>query len=496
MRRVLGWALLAVGVVGLGLWGRAGTAPQIEAGIATQAQSDAVIQNMKHAVQVAVSGRDITITGLADTVGEKDRATEALMQIEGRRVVRNELTVLPQPDPFQIAISKSTEGLSVVGAVPSEAFRDELAGDSAMQGAGRLTLSGGAPADWDKAAQAGLAALHQLESGKMELSGQVLSLTGTALNPAAEDRVLVALNTAPTAFEQRPDLTLLDDGRPPAFDIAYATAEGAQLSGKLPRDLDAAVLADALGVQVTSAADLAQSTITDAAPDVLNALAGLKPWLHSVETMNLSVVPDGVSQVQATVPPSVPADQAAQSLTGILAGILAGNLGDAASVQVTTALMPPEGSERVNAASGQSEILHGIYWVPVAAFEAEETSCRAETDSVLSANPISFLSGAADLDARSQRSLNVLASVLRHCVGTADLRFDIEGHTDSTGDAAANLTLSQARADVVMQNLAARGVPAAVMTAQGFGASRPVADNATPEGRAKNRRTEIVFKGP
>jgi len=70
----------------------------------------------------------------------------------------------------------------------------------------------------------------------------------------------------------------------------------------------------------------------------------------------------------------------------------------------------------------------------------------------------------------------------------------VEGHTDSQGKDAANQELSQKRADSVRTYLVSRGIAADRITASGFGASRSVADNASPEGRANNRRVEIVVK--
>jgi outer membrane protein OmpA-like peptidoglycan-associated protein len=68
----------------------------------------------------------------------------------------------------------------------------------------------------------------------------------------------------------------------------------------------------------------------------------------------------------------------------------------------------------------------------------------------------------------------------------------VEGYTDSQGSASFNQDLSQHRADSVRQTLIAHGVSADRITAQGFGLSRPIADNTSPEGRANNRRVEIV----
>ncbi len=69
----------------------------------------------------------------------------------------------------------------------------------------------------------------------------------------------------------------------------------------------------------------------------------------------------------------------------------------------------------------------------------------------------------------------------------------IEGHTDSTGSEEYNLALSQRRALTVLEFLAGEGVEPSRLSSEGFGMTTPIADNATKEGRSKNRRVEIVI---
>lgn len=71
----------------------------------------------------------------------------------------------------------------------------------------------------------------------------------------------------------------------------------------------------------------------------------------------------------------------------------------------------------------------------------------------------------------------------------------ITGHTDSTGAAAYNQKLSEKRANAVRDYLAAQGVDPSVMTTSGMGESQPVASNTTRDGRAQNRRVDIIIKG-
>jgi outer membrane protein OmpA-like peptidoglycan-associated protein len=74
------------------------------------------------------------------------------------------------------------------------------------------------------------------------------------------------------------------------------------------------------------------------------------------------------------------------------------------------------------------------------------------------------------------------------------LNLEISGHTDSVGNEAYNLDLSKRRAQSVVAWLTAKGVAAGRLTAAGYGKTQPVADNATPQGRALNRRVELAKK--
>src|SRR5699024_1697981 len=72
-----------------------------------------------------------------------------------------------------------------------------------------------------------------------------------------------------------------------------------------------------------------------------------------------------------------------------------------------------------------------------------------------------------------------------------DIRIQINGYTDSTGSAAHNLALSQNRAEAVVKYLISKGIDKQRLQAKGYGAKNPIAPNNTPEGRARNRRTEL-----
>jgi len=89
-------------------------------------------------------------------------------------------------------------------------------------------------------------------------------------------------------------------------------------------------------------------------------------------------------------------------------------------------------------------------------------------------------------------SETVLAEVAKMLQQNRDVKVSIEGHTDNVGSAAANQTLSEKRAQAVVAWLSSHGIEGSRLQAKGWGASKPVHDNATEDGRAKNRRVELV----
>jgi outer membrane protein OmpA-like peptidoglycan-associated protein len=104
---------------------------------------------------------------------------------------------------------------------------------------------------------------------------------------------------------------------------------------------------------------------------------------------------------------------------------------------------------------------------------------------------ILFDTGKATIKPESRKIVGEIAALLK---GNPGLRVSIEGHTDNTGTPQGNKTLSEARAKAVVEAVVALGIEAPRLSALGWGQDKPVADNATEEGRAKNRRVEIVKK--
>jgi outer membrane protein OmpA-like peptidoglycan-associated protein len=110
----------------------------------------------------------------------------------------------------------------------------------------------------------------------------------------------------------------------------------------------------------------------------------------------------------------------------------------------------------------------------------------------ISGGGIRFAFGRADLDPSATALLDRLVPMLR---ARPDVVLLVRGHTDSVGSDDVNHVLSAARAIAVVQYLIGRGVDSGQLQMVGLGADMPVADNATPDGRRANRRTDLSVEG-
>ena len=102
---------------------------------------------------------------------------------------------------------------------------------------------------------------------------------------------------------------------------------------------------------------------------------------------------------------------------------------------------------------------------------------------------ITFDVGKATIKPESMGEINRIVQLMNE---NPDLKFSVEGHTDSTGNPTSNQTLSEQRSQAIVAKLVEMGIAQDRLTAVGKGQNNPIADNSTDEGRAKNRRVEFV----
>jgi len=120
--------------------------------------------------------------------------------------------------------------------------------------------------------------------------------------------------------------------------------------------------------------------------------------------------------------------------------------------------------------------------------EAEALKQQLDVDGRV-AIEVNFAVDEATILPGSQPQIDQVLELLR---ADPSLRLSVDGHTDDTGDAAHNRRLSEARAKAVVASLVAQGIDAARLEANGYGPAQPIADNTSEEGRARNRRVELV----
>ena len=116
--------------------------------------------------------------------------------------------------------------------------------------------------------------------------------------------------------------------------------------------------------------------------------------------------------------------------------------------------------------------------------------CVRQLNDIVTNWPILFDTDKAIIKPESQPIIDELALVLARC---EESRIEIGGHTDFRASDAYNIALSQRRVNAVLQALSQRGVDTSNLVARGYGEHRPIADNSTPEGMARNRRVEFTL---
>lgn len=276
----------------------------------------------------------------------------------------------------------------------------------------------------------------------------MLNRTPEAPPPAGADRAAPPASTIPTA---NPTLSITNDGGKATY------------SGRVGAEADRSRVADALNAAFGAGNATGQVDVD----------ANTKPagWLASLG----SLLPDFAKASGAKL------DFDGNTIT------LGGNLQEADRSNLAALLRrlydgyTLKGLEAGGAMQSASEALKALMPGKYSA---------ADLVKALNLMTIHFDTGSDAISADSVDVLNDAAAALKNA--PAGTKVEIGGHTDNTGDAAANLKLSEARANAVRGKLVELGVAADMLIAKGYGDSRPVADNATEEGRAKNRRMEFT----
>lgn len=437
--------------------------------------------------RMALTDRRLTLQGVAMIPADRAGAAAAVSRLPEGYTVQAEIGVLDDGAPFELLLSFDGQVVTASGKVPEGYQFANLQGASLVNDAASSVLAdhdGGFSAN----AAAGAAALSVLLQGNVQVSALGIELTGVAQSPADDVAIAVALDAAAQGADINTFLSYLDDGSTDGWRFDYSVTGGGSVAGTLPRGTSAAGLAALVGLGEISGRPVVGSA-ADADPSdaskLMDGLAMAAEYLAESETLSFSTA-GARATLDMALSHGVDVDLVAADLAQRLPVTLAFTLG-------TAEALPAEGATRVNSATGQREQFRFGNWLPVLSFVPERDICRDQAQDVLESGGVNFLSASSQLDAKSIRAINTLSVIVQRCVEEGGLSVEVRGHTDTSGGAASNQQLSEERALAVRDALVARGIDAAAIAALGYGQTRPVSDNATEEGRAANRRIEIIW---
>lgn len=202
---------------------------------------------------------------------------------------------------------------------------------------------------------------------------------------------------------------------------------------------------------------------------------------------------DAEKAIAAIDSSNIPAGQYARLVTDIHVGkVLEGTpravaAADAAPMMAAGAApftVSGESATTIDTVSASRPAVAGSGAVPISSNVAQ--GCEERILAAMGTRKLSYVFGSYELTPESQVVLDDVYKTMASC--PAELKLEVAAYTDNAGDAVANQLISKSRAQAAASALISRGLPEDRVSAAGYGGGQPVADNATPEGRAANRR--------
>jgi outer membrane protein OmpA-like peptidoglycan-associated protein len=370
--------------------------------------------------------------------------------------------IFPAGSGYDMGIVNSGSSVEIIGMIPSEAARTALLDAVKARFPDRpvndkTRVGPGAPEGWQQCVVAGLASLPRLNKGKSLLSDNKLEVSGETNDYEAAKSLPAGIKAAAGhACETKTN-------------IAFTGKLKTDLSWKATRDVDGTITLegdapdDPSRMQLIAAAQRiwAGENITDHMKIVG---AASEPWLSATQ-----VALEQLARLRS-------GDVGISSKALMIEGV-ADNDTTAEGIRRVLSTDLPPGYEARDA-------------ITVMAAKKTTDSCES-TMREMSAKGINFASAKADLTPDSTQTLKDLADAANKC---PSFDIEIEGYADAEGTDKLNQKLSDRRAHAVADFLTGKGVDPKRLKIVGYGASRPIADNGTEAGRAKNRRIEFNVK--
>lgn len=385
--------------------------------------------------------------------------------------------VLPVVSPFTLSVERRPGATQVSGYAPGREMAARWA--ERLEADNALALARGAPAGWTEAAEIAIEALAGHKLGSLEILDRTVRLTA----PGAETRLR--------------ELQLSLQARMPAgYRIEVSAAKAPAFMAQTDGGADAfAAIEDGAYVFVARrGADRAveiRGVVGDAASKLTitaYARAKLSRASLSIDLLEGEGAPPigwqgalfaAVEALSALERGEVRAEAGALYLTG--------DVSSGAALRGALALYGKAPAEFVRFSRVRVvEAAAADVFDPAEQLTGEE--CVARLNRVVIEDPIVFEVGEPTVQTQSSDQIDALAGLFARCPGAV---VEVGGHTDSEGPTEINLALSGQRAEAVRLALITLGVSRSRILAAGYGEARPIADNETEEGRARNRRIEF-----
>ncbi|MEZ5954791.1 MAG: OmpA family protein [Hyphomonas sp.] len=468
------------GLLVAGWWGLY-QSPQRPANLEAQLQqraSAALADDGHDWAHVTMRGQRAVLGGAAPSEDAVMSAADTLLHSNGPGgVVFGGVTIVESAvepgkpvSPFDWRAIRTPDGDWVLaGYAPTRRIREQILGDAERWAEGRavdnqMTLAAGAPGgNWQGVARMGLEILSDTDSGEARLIDRTLRVSAVVMDSAERARLsAIVANIAPP-YRGQPLI------KGPSLWTATHEADGLVLSGKVRTEAERAEIVSIAKANYAGAVIDRMETVGDTPDDWLDGVRVGLPHFARFTSGEMGLHPE-----PGDVGFAIEGEASGSTLQYLRQDMA--KLGGKYPVNIMTDEVAVDVTE-----------IAGIDFSgdPVAA-------CEQAFASVMTSNSVTFETGSAVISRASGLTLDKLMAVSRQCA--PDLVFELGGHTDSAGDRAANITLSEARAAAVRNYMADAGFDASRLSAIGYGPDQPAQSNDTAEGRAANRRIEFKVR--
>ena len=464
MQKLFSWAskwwpgLIPLAVMwGFAAWNN--TLP-VEADLSARS-SAALKETVLDKTRIAVDGRDVSLA--ADAFSEEGRR-DAVMAVElvpGVRLVDDRTRLVPEAAPFVWNAERDVVRVTLSGSAPlpsmkarlTEAARKEVSGTEV---ADQMGLARGAPPRFEAAAMLLLDQIGKLKDGKITISDTKVNLSGMARDLGGREAIAAALKNLPEGFS----VAANDVKAPPYIFQAYKdpVAATVTMTGYVPDN----------SVHAAIATSASRKFFTEKVVDNLKASVG------APGSFNTAVV----------------------AALGALSRLSTGTLVVSdREVKLSGDALYEGAANDIRAGLGKDFPKNWQYkpeiTVKPAAGPVDGTVCQQLFSELLNKGKIRFATKRADIDPDSAGILDHLIETALRCPTT---NIEVAGHTDADGEDSFNQALSEKRAQAVIDYLVKAGLPPPRFPPVGYGATPPLAGNATDEGQAQNRRIEFLVR--